>query len=139
MLFVCLAACLYIIVKRHNHQRLTEYRNSLTVECKSERSNVTVNTPQSIPSEVNNRVYSTPVHLTADNKHELYEISPYAQFALGFRTFGHVENNAAPRPGRYDSETSFQMRSESEDSDCVSRTTTLKSAPRKACRVPHHR
>nr|XP_032521921.1 Down syndrome cell adhesion molecule-like protein Dscam2 [Danaus plexippus plexippus] len=130
MLFVCLAACLYIIVKRHNHQRLTEYRNSLTVECKSERSNVTVNTPQSIPSEVNNRVYSTPVHLTADNKHELYEISPYAQFALGFRTFGHVENNAAPRPGRYDSETSFQMRSESEDSDCVSRTTTLKSAPR---------
>ncbi|KAI8423541.1 hypothetical protein MSG28_012636 [Choristoneura fumiferana] len=53
-----------------NHHRLTEYRNSLTAECKSERSNVTVNTPQSAPAEVNNRVYSTPVHLTADSKHE---------------------------------------------------------------------
>lgn len=52
-----------------SHQRLTEYRNSLTGECKSERSNATVNTPQSIPTEVNNRVYSTPVHLAADNKH----------------------------------------------------------------------
>ncbi|XP_045455086.1 Down syndrome cell adhesion molecule-like protein Dscam2 [Melitaea cinxia] len=140
LLLVCLVTCIYILVKRHNHQRLTEYRNSLTGECKSERSNATVNTPQSIPTEVNNRVYSTPVHLAADNKHELYEISPYAQFAIGFRTFGHVDNQEAPRRGkRYDSETSFQMRSESEESDCVSRTTTLKSAPRKTCRVPHHR
>ncbi|XP_050356636.1 cell adhesion molecule Dscam2-like [Nymphalis io] len=140
LLFLCLVTCVYILIKRHNHQRLTEYRNSLTGECKSERSNATVNTPQSVPAEVNNRVYSTPVHLTADNKHELYEISPYAQFAIGFRTFGHVDNQEAPRRGkRYDSETSFQMRSESEESDCVSRTTTLKSAPRKGCRVPHHR
>ncbi|XP_045762369.1 Down syndrome cell adhesion molecule-like protein Dscam2 isoform X1 [Maniola jurtina] len=147
LLLICLVTCMYILVKRHHHQRLTEYRNSLTGECKSERSNATVNTPQSIPADVNNRVYSTPVHLTADNKHELYEISPYAQFAIGFRTFGHVDNQEVPTrmhlPGnskaRYDSETSFQMRSESEESDCVSRTTTLKSAPRKACRVPHHR
>ncbi|XP_072946504.1 cell adhesion molecule Dscam2-like [Epargyreus clarus] len=147
LLIICALTCVYILVKKHNHSRLTEYRNSLTAECKSERSNVTANTPQSIPTEVNNRVYSTPVHLTADTKHELYEISPYAQFAIGFRTFGHVDNQEVPSrvhmPGnsksRYDSETSFQMRSESEDSDCVSRTTTLKSAPRKACRVPHHR
>ncbi|CAH4032299.1 unnamed protein product [Pieris brassicae] len=143
LLTICLFTCVYIFIKRHNHQRLTEYRNSLTTECKSERSNATVNTPQSIPTDVNNRVYSTPVHLTADNKHELYEISPYAQFAIGFRTFGHVDNQEAPSrlagKARYDSETSFQMRSESEDSDCVSRTTTLKSAPRKACRIPHHR
>lgn len=42
---------------------------------------------------------------------ELYEISPYAQFAIGFRTFGHVDNQEAPTrmhlPGnskaRYDS------------------------------------
>ncbi|XP_046972753.1 Down syndrome cell adhesion molecule-like protein Dscam2 [Vanessa cardui] len=139
LLFLCLVTCVYILVKRHNHQRLTEYRNSLTGECKSERSNA-VNAPQGAPPDAANRVYSTPVHLAADAKHELYEISPYAQFAIGFRTFGHVDNQEAPRRGkRYDSETSFQMRSESEESDCVSRTTTLKSAPRKACRVPHHR
>ncbi|XP_050676215.1 cell adhesion molecule Dscam2-like [Leptidea sinapis] len=143
LLTICLFTCLYILIKKHNHQRLTEYRNSLTTECKSERSNATVNTPQSVPSDVNNRVYSTPVHLS-DNKHELYEISPYAQFAIGFRTFGHVDNQEAPRmhptsSKRFESETSFQMRSESEDSDCVSRSTTLKSAPRKTCRIPHHR
>ncbi|XP_045506836.1 Down syndrome cell adhesion molecule-like protein Dscam2 [Colias croceus] len=138
LLTICLFTCLYIFIKRHNHDRLTSYRNSLTTECKSEPA---ANTP---PNDT--RVYSTPVHLTADNKHELYEISPYAQFAIGFRTFGHVDNQEIPGrhlPGnskaRYDSETSFQMRSESEDSDCVSRTTTLKSAPRKACRIPHHR
>ncbi|KAF9800049.1 hypothetical protein SFRURICE_014054 [Spodoptera frugiperda] len=138
LLMICSLTCVYILVKRHNHQHLTEYRNSLTAECKSERSNMTVNTPQSVPSDMNNRVYSTPVHLTAENKHELYEISPYAQFAIGFRTFGHVDNQEVPNrvhlPGnsksRYDSETSFQMRSESEESDCVSRTTTLKSVPR---------
>ncbi|VVC93928.1 unnamed protein product [Leptidea sinapis] len=28
---------------------------------------------------------------------KLYEISPYAQFAIGFRTFGHVDNQEAPR------------------------------------------
>ncbi|XP_022837454.1 Down syndrome cell adhesion molecule-like protein Dscam2 [Spodoptera litura] len=147
LLMICSLTCVYILVKRHNHQHLTEYRNSLTAECKSERSNMTVNTPQSVPTDMSNRVYSTPVHLTAENKHELYEISPYAQFAIGFRTFGHVDNQEVPNrvhlPGnsksRYDSETSFQMRSESEESDCVSRTTTLKSVPRKACRVPHHR
>ncbi|XP_073961096.1 cell adhesion molecule Dscam2-like isoform X2 [Choristoneura fumiferana] len=147
LLTICTFTCIYILVKKHNHHRLTEYRNSLTAECKSERSNVTVNTPQSAPAEVNNRVYSTPVHLTADSKHELYEISPYAQFAIGFRTFGHVDNQEVPSrvhlpsnsKSRYDSETSFQMRSESEESDCVSRTTTLKSVPRKGCRIQHHR
>ncbi|CAH0697312.1 unnamed protein product [Spodoptera exigua] len=138
LLMICSLTCVYILVKRHNHHHLTEYRNSLTAECKSERSNMTVNTPQSVPTDMSNRVYSTPVHLTAENKHELYEISPYAQFAIGFRTFGHVDNQEVPSrvhlPGnsksRYDSETSFQMRSESEESDCVSRTTTLKSVPR---------
>ncbi|XP_012553148.3 cell adhesion molecule Dscam2 [Bombyx mori] len=147
LLIICSITCVYILVKRHNHNNMTEYRNSLTVESKSERSDVPANTPQSVPSDINNRVYSTPVHLTADTKHELYEISPYAQFALGFRTFGHVENQEVPSrihlpsnsKSRYDTETSFQMRSESEESDCISRTTTLKSAPRKACRIPHHR
>ncbi|XP_052752731.1 cell adhesion molecule Dscam2-like isoform X2 [Galleria mellonella] len=147
LLMICSLTCVYILVKRHNnHQQLTEYRNSLTADCKSERGNITANTPQT-QSDINNRVYSTPVHLNADSKHELYEISPYAQFAIGFRTFGHVDNQEVPSrihmPGnsksRYDSETSFQVRSESEESDCVSRTTTLKSAPRKGCRIPHHR
>ncbi|KAJ2944867.1 hypothetical protein O0L34_g1758 [Tuta absoluta] len=146
LLIICSITCVFILVKKHNHHRLTEYRNSLTAECKSERSNATANTPQSVAND-NNRIYSTPIHLPADSKHELYEISPYAQFAIGFRTFGHVDNQEVPSrvhmagnsKARYDSETSFQMRSESEESDCVSRTTTLKSAPRKVCRVPHHR
>lgn len=72
---------LYLFVCFYSHHRLTEYRNSLTAECKSERSNVTVNTPQSVPADVNNRVYSTPVHLTADSKHGMH-ILTYVQQVL---------------------------------------------------------
>ncbi|CAG9122360.1 unnamed protein product [Plutella xylostella] len=152
LLAVCLISCIYILVKRQRIGNLTEYRDSITIDNKSESGNLTANTSHTNLATVkenamntqNNcsRIYSAPIHhLRNNSKHELYEISPYAQFAVGFRTFGHVENQDLPsRPARpkYDTETSFQVCSESEDSDSISKST-MKSVPRKACRTPHHR
>ncbi|XP_050676216.1 uncharacterized protein LOC126973116 [Leptidea sinapis] len=96
----------------------------MTVDGKSDgtdgRSGLTIkdNTSQS-------RIYSTPVP-TRNNKHELSDISPYAQFAVGFRTFGHVDNQDVPtshRKHRYNSETSFQVCSECDDTDTLSKYT----------------
>ncbi|XP_037299251.1 Down syndrome cell adhesion molecule-like protein Dscam2 [Manduca sexta] len=145
LLTLCLLSCVYILVKRQRGN-LTEYRDSITVENKSESGNVTANTSHTNLANVKensvnpqNRIYSAPIHMMNNSKHELYEISPYAQFAVGFRTFGHVENQDLPnRHKRYDTETSFQVCSESEDSDSISKST-LKSVPRKVCRTPHHR
>ncbi|XP_050356445.1 cell adhesion molecule Dscam2-like [Nymphalis io] len=148
LLAMCLICCVYILVKRQKHVNFTEYRDSITVDNKSESGNMTVNTSHSNLANVKenainaqNRIYSAPLHVRNNSKHELYEISPYAQFAVGFRTFGHVENQDMPSrhmKHRYDTETSFQVCSESEDSDSISKST-LKSVPRKACRMPHHR
>ncbi|CAH2230277.1 jg20026 [Pararge aegeria aegeria] len=100
----------------------TEYRDSITVDNKSESGNITANTSHSNLANVKenainaqNRIYSAPIHVRNNSKHELYEISPYAQFAVGFRTFGHVENQDLPNrhmKQRYDTEV---------------------------CRTPHHR
>lgn len=38
---------------------------------------------------------------------EMFEISPYAEFALGFRTFEHVENQDLPMPSRLPSRPRF--------------------------------
>ncbi|XP_050554453.1 cell adhesion molecule Dscam2 [Spodoptera frugiperda] len=148
LLTICLLSCIYILVKRQRTGNLTEYRDSITVDNKSESGNLTANTSHTNLANVKenainaqNRIYSAPIHLRNNSKHELYEISPYAQFAVGFRTFGHVENQDMPSrhtKHRYDTETSFQVCSESEDSDSISKST-LKSVPRKACRTPHHR
>ncbi|XP_064074670.1 cell adhesion molecule Dscam2-like [Vanessa tameamea] len=148
LLAMCLICCVYILVKRQRHVNFTEYRDSITIDNKSESGNMTVNTSHSNLANVKenainaqNRIYSAPLHVRNNSKHELYEISPYAQFAVGFRTFGHVENQDMPSrhmKHRYDTETSFQVCSESEDSDSISKST-LKSVPRKACRTPHHR
>ncbi|XP_046972428.1 Down syndrome cell adhesion molecule-like protein Dscam2 [Vanessa cardui] len=148
LLAMCLICCVYILVKRQRHVTFTEYRDSITVDNKSESGNMTVDTSHSNLANVKenainaqNRIYSAPLHVRNNSKHELYEISPYAQFAVGFRTFGHVENQDMPSrhmKHRYDTETSFQVCSESEDSDSISKST-LKSVPRKACRTPHHR
>ncbi|RVE41204.1 hypothetical protein evm_014145 [Chilo suppressalis] len=150
LLTVCLLSCVYILVKRQRNGNLTEYRDSITVDNKSESGNLTANTSHTNLANVKenalnaqNRIYSAPIHLRNNSKHELYEISPYAQFAVGFRTFGHVENQDMPNRHnkhntRYDTETSFQVCSESEDSDSISKST-LKSVPRKGCRTPHHR
>ncbi|XP_045762368.1 Down syndrome cell adhesion molecule-like protein Dscam2 [Maniola jurtina] len=147
LLALCLICCVYILVKRQRSNTFTEYRDSITVD-KSESGNITANTSHSNLANVKdnainaqNRIYSAPIHVRNNSKHELYEISPYAQFAVGFRTFGHVENQDMPNrhmKQRYDTETSFQVCSESEDSDSISKST-LKSVPRKACRTPHHR
>ncbi|XP_052752723.1 cell adhesion molecule Dscam2-like [Galleria mellonella] len=148
LLTVCLLSCVYILVKRQRNGNLTEYRDSITVDNKSESGNLTANTSHTNLANVKensinaqNRIYSAPIHMRNNSKHELYEISPYAQFAVGFRTFGHVENQDMPsrlNKHRYDTETSFQVCSESEDSDSISKST-LKSVPRKSCRTPHHR
>ncbi|XP_072946516.1 cell adhesion molecule Dscam2-like [Epargyreus clarus] len=146
LLILCLLSCVYILIKRQRSGMLTEYRDSITVD-KSESGNITANTSHSNLTNVKenalnaqNRIYSAPIHVRNNSKHELYEISPYAQFAVGFRTFGHVENQDLPsrHKHRYDTETSFQVCSESEDSDSISKST-LKSVPRKGCRTPHHR
>ncbi|CAG9792463.1 unnamed protein product [Diatraea saccharalis] len=199
LLTVCLLSCIYILVKRQRSGNLTEYRDSITVDNKSESGNLTANTSHTNLANVKenamnaqNRIYSAPIHLRNNSKHgemeiynisilicvsipiqrgkeavnpslntsqptarlcqtltdktqpytvgsvcpidrKLYEISPYAQFAVGFRTFGHVENQDMPnrhiKHARYDTETSFQVCSESEDSDSVSKST-LKSVPR---------
>ncbi|KAJ0171731.1 hypothetical protein K1T71_012494 [Dendrolimus kikuchii] len=149
LLAICLLSCIYILFKRQRTGNLTEYRDSITVDNKSESGNMVANTSHTNLANVKenainaqNRIYSAPIHMRNNSKHELYEISPYAQFAVGFRTFGHVDNQDMPsRPNklRYDTETSFQVCSESEDSDSISKST-LKSVPRnKICRTPHHR
>ncbi|XP_061704982.1 cell adhesion molecule Dscam2-like [Cydia pomonella] len=155
LLLICLLSCVYILVRRQRSGNLTEYRDSITVDNKSESGNLTANTSHTnlanmanagnLSSKENainaqNRIYSAPIHMRNNSKHELYEISPYAQFAVGFRTFGHVDNQDLPgrHKHRFDTETSFQVCSESEDSDSISKST-LKSVPRKACRQPHHR
>ncbi|CAG9564401.1 unnamed protein product [Danaus chrysippus] len=117
LLAVCLICCVYILVKRQRNVNLTGYRDSITVD-KSESGNITANTSHKIIVNM------------------LYEISPYAQFAVGFRTFGHAENNDGPRhiKHRYDTETSLQVCSESEDSDSISKST-LKSVPRSKLRL----
>ncbi|XP_045540095.1 Down syndrome cell adhesion molecule-like protein Dscam2 [Papilio machaon] len=142
LLALCLVSCIYILVKRQRAGNLTEYRDSITAD-KSGSGDVTANTSHSnlAGKEPPARIYSAPIHMRNNSKHELYEISPYAQFAVGFRTFGHVENQDLPcrqNKLRYDTETSFQLCSESEDSDSISKST-LKSMPRKICRTPHHR
>ncbi|XP_045506832.1 Down syndrome cell adhesion molecule-like protein Dscam2 [Colias croceus] len=142
LLVVCLVCCVYILMKRHRTNTFTEYRDSITID-KSESGNTSAS-QNNLAKE--NRIYSTPIPVRNNSKHELYEISPYAQFAVGFRTFGHVDNQDVPnthRKHRYDSETSFQMCSESEDSDTISKNT-LKSihrskCPKEVCRTPHYR
>ncbi|GBP71251.1 Down syndrome cell adhesion molecule homolog [Eumeta japonica] len=64
LLIICLLTCVYILIKKYNNQqRLAEYRNSLTVDCKSESGNLTVGC-QNLPAVKDNphctRVYSTP-------------------------------------------------------------------------------
>ncbi|XP_047519241.1 Down syndrome cell adhesion molecule-like protein Dscam2 [Pieris napi] len=150
LLVVCLICCIYILFMRQRSNSFIEYRDSITIDNKSENGLTNTSHSNLAAKEnalnVQNRIYSTPIPVRNNSKHELYEISPYAQFAVGFRTFGHVENQDIPsahRKHRFDSETSFQMCSESEDSDTISKNT-LKSIPRSkcskdVCRTPHYR
>ncbi|CAK1547627.1 unnamed protein product [Leptosia nina] len=133
LLLLCLICCIYILLKRQRNVNFTQYRDSLTIDNKSENGNLANNiSHNNLTSAVKdnalnaqNRIYSTPIPVRNNSKHELYEISPYAQFAVGFRTFGHVDNQDPPignHKHKYcDTETSFQMCSECEDSDTISK------------------
>ncbi|XP_041972155.1 Down syndrome cell adhesion molecule-like protein Dscam2 [Aricia agestis] len=144
LLAICFISCVYMLVKRQRNDHFTEYRESIATDNKSDSGNLTSASHSTLAAAAGKdppRLYSAPVQMRNNSKHELYEISPYAQFAIGFRTFGHTDNQDLPNrhvKSRFDTETSFQMCSESEDSDSVSKST-LKSVPRNICRTPHHR
>ncbi|XP_050680620.1 cell adhesion molecule Dscam2-like [Leptidea sinapis] len=137
LLVACLFAFICILFKRHRQTYTSQYRHSIE-QVKSREESV------ASQSEHKERYAHAPRILTSPKtgKSDMFEISPYAEFALGFRTFDHVENQDLPRrlPGRprFDTETSFQTRSESDDSDSTSKATVA-GMPRRHCRTPHYR
>ncbi|GBP46199.1 hypothetical protein EVAR_82197_1 [Eumeta japonica] len=107
----------------------SQYRHSIADDVKSRNESIASTTENAKDryGPQQQRIYTSPIHVRKVSKNEMFEISPYAEFALGFRTFDHVENQDLPsrlpnRP-RFDTETSFQARSESDDSDSASKTT----------------
>ncbi|KAJ0171775.1 hypothetical protein K1T71_012538 [Dendrolimus kikuchii] len=142
LLFVCLLAFFCILFRRHRQNYTSQYRHSIADEVKSRNESVASQSEHKDRYAHTPRIYTSPVHPRKPSKNEMFEISPYAEFALGFRTFDHVENQDLPsrlpsRP-RFDTETSFQNRSESDDSDSTSKAT-VSAIPRRHCRTPHHR
>ncbi|XP_041972125.1 Down syndrome cell adhesion molecule-like protein Dscam2 [Aricia agestis] len=141
LLLVCLMAFVCILLVRHRHY--SQYRHSIPEEVKSRNESVASHSDHKERYAQAPRIYTSPVHpRKISSKNEMFEISPYAEFALGFRTFDHAENQDLPsrlpsRP-RFDTETSFQTRSESDDSDSTSKATVT-AVPRRQCRTPHHR
>ncbi|XP_073960737.1 cell adhesion molecule Dscam1-like [Choristoneura fumiferana] len=80
LLLICLLSCVYILVKRQRTGNLTEYRDSVTVDNKSESGNLTANTSHTNLAALGagkdhsvsaqNRIYSAPVHMRNNSKHE---------------------------------------------------------------------
>ncbi|KAJ2944823.1 hypothetical protein O0L34_g1715 [Tuta absoluta] len=143
LLVVCLMAFICILFRRHRQNYTSQYRHSIAEEVKSRNESVASHSEHKERYAHAPRIYTSPIHNRKASKNEMFEISPYAEFALGFRTFDHVENQDLPSrlPGRprFDStETSFQTRSESDDSDSTSKATVT-ALPRRHCRTPHHR
>ncbi|XP_052751034.1 cell adhesion molecule Dscam2-like [Galleria mellonella] len=142
LLVVCLLAFFCILIKRHRQNYTSQYRHSIAEDVKSRNESVASHSEHKERYAHAPRIYTSPVHARKSSKNEMFEISPYAEFALGFRTFDHVDNQDLPsrlpsRP-RFDTETSFQNRSESDDSDSTSKAT-VSAMPRRHCRTPHHR
>ncbi|XP_049880957.1 Down syndrome cell adhesion molecule-like protein Dscam2 [Pectinophora gossypiella] len=142
LLVVCLLAFICILFRRHRQNYSSQYRHSIAEEVKSRNESVASHSEHKERYAHAPRIYTSPIHARKSSKNEMFEISPYAEFALGFRTFDHVENQDLPsrlpsRP-RFDTETSFQNRSESDDSDSTSKAT-VSAVPRRHCRTPHHR
>ncbi|CAH0598254.1 unnamed protein product [Chrysodeixis includens] len=142
LLVICLMAFFCILFRRHRQNYSSQYRHSIADEVKSRNESVASQSEHKERYAHAPRIYTSPVHNRKTNKNEMFEISPYAEFALGFRTFDHVENQDLPsrlpsRP-RFDTETSFQTRSESDDSDSTSKAT-VSVMPKRHCRTPHHR
>ncbi|XP_072946395.1 cell adhesion molecule Dscam2-like [Epargyreus clarus] len=142
LLVICVLAFICILFKRHRQNYSSQYRHSIAEEVKSRNESVASHSEHKERYAHTPRIYTSPVHPRKPSKNEMFEISPYAEFALGFRTFDHVENQDLPSrlPGRprFDTETSFQTRSESDDSDSTSKAT-VSGMPRRHCRTPHHR
>ncbi|XP_026316076.1 Down syndrome cell adhesion molecule-like protein Dscam2 [Hyposmocoma kahamanoa] len=142
LLVICLMAFICILLRRHRQSYASQYRHSIADEVKSRNESVASHSEHKERYVHAQRIYTSPIHTRKNSKNEMFEISPYAEFALGFRTFDHVENQDLPsrlpsRP-RFDTETSFQNRSESDDSDSTSKATVA-ALPRRHCRTPHHR
>ncbi|XP_038218220.1 Down syndrome cell adhesion molecule-like protein Dscam2 [Zerene cesonia] len=142
LLVMCLLAFICILFKRHRQTYSSQYHHSIADEAKSRNESVASHSEHKERYAHTPRIYTSPVHPRKPSKNEMFEISPYAEFALGFRTFDHVENQDLPSrlPGRprFDTETSFQTRSESDDSDSTSKAT-VSAMSRRHCRTPHHR
>ncbi|XP_063631935.1 cell adhesion molecule Dscam2-like [Cydia splendana] len=142
LLVVCVFAFICILFRRHRQNFSSQYRHSIAEDVKSRNESMTSQSEHKERYAHTPRIYTSPVHNRKTSKNEMFEISPYAEFALGFRTFDHVENQDLPSrlPGRprFDTETSFQARSESDDSDSTSKAT-MSAIPRRHCRTPHHR
>ncbi|XP_026497731.2 cell adhesion molecule Dscam2-like [Vanessa tameamea] len=141
LLVLCLLAFTCILLRRQRQNYASQYRHSIADEVKSRNESVASHSEHKERYAHTPRIYTSPVH-PRKSKNEMFEISPYAEFALGFRTFDHVENQDLPsrlpsRP-RFDTETSFQTRSESDDSDSTSKAT-VSGLPRRHCRTPHNR
>ncbi|XP_045454942.1 Down syndrome cell adhesion molecule-like protein Dscam2 [Melitaea cinxia] len=141
LLVICLLAFTCILLRRQRQNYSSQYRHSIADEVKSRNESVASQSEHKERYAHTPRIYTSPVH-PRKGKNEMFEISPYAEFALGFRTFDHVENQDLPsrlpsRP-RFDTETSFQTRSESDDSDSTSKAT-VSGMPRRHCRTPHNR
>ncbi|RVE45570.1 hypothetical protein evm_009767 [Chilo suppressalis] len=143
LLVACLFAFFCILFRRHRQNYSSQYRHSIADEVKSRNESVASHSEHKDRYAHAPRIYTSPVHPRKASKNEMFEISPYAEFALGFRTFDHVENQDLPRQlpsrPRFDTETSFQNRSESDDSDSTSKAVTVTAVPRRHCRTPHHR
>ncbi|KPJ15639.1 Down syndrome cell adhesion molecule-like protein CG42256, partial [Papilio machaon] len=134
LLVVCLLAFICILFRRHRQSYASQYRHSIADEVKSRNEAIATHTEHKERYAHTPRIYTSPIHPRKPTKNEMFEISPYAEFALGFRTFDHVENQDLPSrlPGRprFDTETSFQNRSESDDSDSTSKATVT-AVPRR--------
>ncbi|KAF9423658.1 hypothetical protein HW555_000984 [Spodoptera exigua] len=96
LLVVCLLAFFCILFRRHRQNYTSQYRHSIADEVKSRNESVASQSEHKERYAHAPRIYTSPVHNRKSSKNEMFEISPYAEFALGFRTFDHVENQDLP-------------------------------------------
>ncbi|KAI8423609.1 hypothetical protein MSG28_012677 [Choristoneura fumiferana] len=107
LLVVCILAFICILFRRRQSFS-SQYRHSIAEDVKSRNESVTSHSEHKERYAQTPRIYTSPVHNRKTSKNEMFEISPYAEFALGFRTFDHVENqdlpNRLPSRPRFDTE-----------------------------------
>ncbi|KAL0810846.1 hypothetical protein ABMA28_010156 [Loxostege sticticalis] len=96
LLVICLFAFFCILFRRHKQNYTSQYRHSIADEVKSRNESVASHSEHKERYAHAPRIYTSPAHVRKASKNEMFEISPYAEFALGFRTFDHVENQDLP-------------------------------------------